>query len=82
MTKPGTGWLNTEVRSYEFADPAGEDANASLRETGPSWRQRRGSEIPLTRAEQVQLQEAYHVTMQKEHEGALKIKAQQQQQQA
>ena len=72
----GTGWENTELRSYEFADPEGKDSNASLKETSPSWRRRRGSEIPLTRAEQVQLQEAYKETMKKEHDAALRFIAQ------
>jgi broad specificity phosphatase PhoE len=31
-----TGWENTEVRSYEFADPSGKDQNASLVETEES----------------------------------------------
>jgi len=55
----GTGWLNTELRTYEFADPSGQDANASLRETKPSWRRRRGSEVPLTSTEQLQKGEAF-----------------------
>jgi broad specificity phosphatase PhoE len=32
----GTGWLNTEYRSYEFVDPAGNDARASVIETKES----------------------------------------------
>ena len=55
----GTGWVNTELRSYEFADASGQDPNASLRETKPSWRRRRGSEVPLTATEQVQMREAF-----------------------
>ncbi|CAG8978019.1 hypothetical protein HYALB_00000689 [Hymenoscyphus albidus] len=45
----GTGWANTEFRSYEFE--SGTDGNAGLVETGES-RGRRGREIPLTREEQ------------------------------
>ncbi|KAK8085143.1 hypothetical protein PG997_006414 [Apiospora hydei] len=55
----GTGWSNTEFRSYEFADSKYEDPNASLRETKLSRRERRGSAIPLTETEQFQLQEAF-----------------------
>ncbi|KAH7029530.1 histidine phosphatase superfamily, partial [Microdochium trichocladiopsis] len=55
----GTGWFNTELRSYEFADPSGQDPNASLQETKPSWRRRRGSQAPLTATEQVQMREAF-----------------------
>ncbi|RYP10623.1 hypothetical protein DL765_008048 [Monosporascus sp. GIB2] len=67
----GTGWQNTELRSYEFEDPEWKDPNASLRETKPSWRRRRGSEIPLSRAEQVQLQQAFHERVREEHEEVL-----------
>lgn len=42
----GTGWVNTEWRSYEYADDA--DANASLKETLGSRERRRGKEVPLT----------------------------------
>lgn len=55
----GTGWLNTELRTYEFADPSGQDVDASLKETKPSWRNRRGSEVPLTLTEQLQKGEAF-----------------------
>ncbi|KAH8684741.1 phosphoglycerate mutase family protein-like protein [Tricladium varicosporioides] len=48
----GTGWANTEVRSYEFV-PGSEDA--SLVETRQSREARRGSEIPLTADEQREL---------------------------
>lgn len=51
----GTGWENTEYRSYEFVEPAGEDTQASIRETKTSWRRRRGSSNPLTETEQQQL---------------------------
>ncbi|KAI1211281.1 phosphoglycerate mutase-like protein [Annulohypoxylon truncatum] len=55
----GTGWENTELRSYEFEDPTGQDPEASLKETQPSWRRRRGSAIPLTATEQVQIRQAF-----------------------
>ncbi|ORY61514.1 histidine phosphatase superfamily [Pseudomassariella vexata] len=55
----GTGWENTECRSYEFKDPSGQDPDASLVETRTSWRQRRGSAKPLTPTEQTQLREAF-----------------------
>ncbi|KAK4128542.1 phosphoglycerate mutase-like protein [Parathielavia appendiculata] len=49
----GTGWLNTEWRSYEFAGD--DDEEARLRETRASWRRRRGSEVGLTETEQKEL---------------------------
>lgn len=49
----GTGWANTEWRSYEFVDQEGnEDANASLKETRDSRLSRLGKEKPLSEAEQ------------------------------
>ncbi|KAM7204927.1 phosphoglycerate mutase-like protein [Naviculisporaceae sp. PSN 640] len=52
----GTGWQNTEWRSYEFVDPTGEtDEDARLRETRVSWRKRRGSATGLTDTEQMEL---------------------------
>lgn len=52
----GTGWQNTEWRSYEFIDPTGEtDEDARLRETRVSWRKRRGSATGLTETEQMEL---------------------------
>ncbi len=48
--RAGTGWANTEVRSYIF-DPVSGD-NASLVETEESRRRRRGLEKPLGEAEQ------------------------------
>jgi broad specificity phosphatase PhoE len=53
----GTGWNNTEWRSYEFAGGE-EDEDASLRETRVSWRRRRGSAVPLTETEQMELRVA------------------------
>ncbi|XXG95893.1 hypothetical protein Hte_002167 [Hypoxylon texense] len=62
----GTGWDNTELRSYEFEDPTGQDPNASLKETAPSWRRRRGSAIPLTETEQIQIQQAFQARLAEE----------------
>ncbi|KAK8014076.1 hypothetical protein PG990_007372 [Apiospora arundinis] len=45
-TGSGTGWSNTEFRSYEFQDTTYEDPNASLKENKSSRRERRGSAIP------------------------------------
>ncbi|KAI1403868.1 phosphoglycerate mutase-like protein [Hypoxylon fuscum] len=64
----GTGWENTELRSYEFEDPTGQDPSASLKETTPSWRRRRGSAIPLTETEQVQIQQAFQARLDEETE--------------
>ena len=50
----GTGWENTEWRSYEFVEVEG-DTDAALRETRVSWRRRRGSAIGLTETEQMEL---------------------------
>lgn len=51
----GTGWANTEYRTYEFVDPSGKDKSATLKESQPSWKSRRGSAIPLTETEQREL---------------------------
>ncbi|KAL8736768.1 MAG: hypothetical protein Q9166_000134 [cf. Caloplaca sp. 2 TL-2023] len=51
----GTGWENTEFRSYRFVD--GDDDNASMEEIDES-RQRRGNkDKPLTTEEKIQLRE-------------------------
>jgi len=55
---PGTGWENTELRSYVFVDPEGKDDRASLKETEASWRKRRGSATGLTDTEQMELRAA------------------------
>ncbi|KAI2628776.1 phosphoglycerate mutase-like protein [Hypoxylon sp. NC1633] len=55
----GTGWENTELRSYEFEDPTGQDPDAYLKEIQQSWRRRRGSAIPLTETEQLELAQAF-----------------------
>ncbi|KAI4230303.1 MAG: hypothetical protein L6R36_000114 [Xanthoria steineri] len=57
---PGTGWENTEFRSYRFVD--GDDQNASIEETAES-RQRRGNEDkPLTKEEKTQMRETVTTT--------------------
>jgi hypothetical protein len=48
----GTGWDNTEWRSYEFVEGT---ADASLEETKESRERRRGTEHPLTEDEQREL---------------------------
>ncbi|KAI0421638.1 histidine phosphatase superfamily [Xylaria grammica] len=55
----GTGWENTEYRSYAFADETGQDPNASLAELPESRRRRQGSEIPLTGTEMREMRAAY-----------------------
>ncbi|KAH7025066.1 phosphoglycerate mutase [Microdochium trichocladiopsis] len=57
--RKGTGWANAEIRSYTFADATGQDSEASLKETDSSWTRRRGQDVPLTVAEQLDLREAY-----------------------
>ncbi|KAI8635626.1 phosphoglycerate mutase-like protein [Xylariaceae sp. FL1651] len=59
----GTGWENTEYRSYKFADQTGQDPNASLEELPESRRRRQGSEIPLTEAEQMEMRAAYETVL-------------------
>lgn len=54
----GTGWENTEWRSYEFVEPTGSDDEASIRETEESWHRRRGSAKPLSETEQQQARAA------------------------
>jgi hypothetical protein len=49
----GTGWENTEWRSYEFVSAT--DERASLRETSESRVRRTGKETPLTEDEQREL---------------------------
>ena len=51
----GTGWKNVEYRTYEFAD--NDRGDASLVETKHSRDLRRGSEIPLTTEEHMNLLE-------------------------
>jgi len=49
----GTGWQNTEFRSYNFRHE--DDENASIVETPESRDRRRGLETPLTETEQREL---------------------------
>lgn len=51
----GTGWANTEFRSYVFTDASGQDQNASLVETMESRERRRSSGQPLTADEEKEL---------------------------
>ncbi|SLM41064.1 Histidine phosphatase superfamily, clade-1 [Lasallia pustulata] len=50
----GTGWANTEYRSYTFKDE--KDDNASLVETTESRERRKGTEKPLSQTEQMELE--------------------------
>ncbi|KAI9877655.1 MAG: hypothetical protein M1830_003174 [Pleopsidium flavum] len=56
----GTGWDNTERRSYRFPDD--DDENASVEETSESRESRRGTEKPLSKTEQMELRETTHKT--------------------
>ncbi|GAB1315710.1 hypothetical protein MFIFM68171_05920 [Madurella fahalii] len=67
----GTGWENTEWRSYEFANGE-EDEEARLRETEVSWRRRRGSAKGLTETEQMELRMAIGKAMEEEFGGEKK----------
>lgn len=51
---------------YEYVDPSGKDENASLKETDPSWRRRRGSAKPLTETEQRELRAVEQKHLEKE----------------
>ncbi|MCJ1402537.1 hypothetical protein MMC11_005757 [Xylographa trunciseda] len=52
----GSGWANTEFRSYNFTLESGD--NASIVETAASRQRRRGSETPLSQTEQRELKAA------------------------
>ena len=54
----GTGWENTEYRSYKFKDE--QDDDASLVETTASRERRRGTEKPLSQTEQMELEATHH----------------------
>lgn len=69
----GTGWHNTEYRSYEFINPGADDQQASLRETHSSWRRRRGSAIQLTETEQQQARSVVVNSMRAEFEKSLGV---------
>lgn len=66
VMEKGTGWENTEIRSYEFVDPTYQDPGASLKENQSSWRQRRGSVIKLTETEQRELRVAFQNRLEEE----------------
>lgn len=53
----GTGWANTEFRSYEFVE--GDEHGAGLRETRDSRLRRMGHETELGREEQRTLRDAF-----------------------
>ena len=56
----GTGWTNTELRSYEFSKESDEDA--PIVETAASRERRRGTEKPLSRTEQMELRKTTEKT--------------------
>ncbi|KAI0469061.1 phosphoglycerate mutase-like protein [Xylaria cf. heliscus] len=74
----GTGWYNTEYRSYEFADKTGQDPNASLEELPESRRRREGTEIPYTEAEHRERRAAYEKVFDQELKACIDIIAQRQ----
>ncbi|KAI1116393.1 phosphoglycerate mutase-like protein [Nemania sp. NC0429] len=74
----GTGWANTEWRSYQFVDKTGQDTNASIEELPESRRRRQGSEIPLTDAEQREMRAAYNSLLDLELKTSLERVARQQ----
>ncbi|KAK4454021.1 histidine phosphatase superfamily [Podospora aff. communis PSN243] len=65
----GTGWVNTELRTYQFVDPEGSDGEAKLKETGDSWRRRRGSAVGLTETEQMEIRIALKSRLKEEFGG-------------
>ncbi|CAK7240199.1 MAG: hypothetical protein STHCBS139747_001637 [Sporothrix thermara] len=62
----GTGWKNTECRSFRFV--SADDENASLQETAESKERRQGSAIGLTQQEQIELAAVYHGFLSSEQE--------------
>ncbi|KAK0667529.1 histidine phosphatase superfamily [Cercophora samala] len=60
----GTGWGNTEWRTYEVTEEG--DGGVRLRETGESWRRRRGSAVGLTETEQMELRAAFAGAVERE----------------
>ncbi|KAK4175288.1 histidine phosphatase superfamily [Triangularia setosa] len=60
----GTGWANTEWRTYEVEKK--DDGEVRLRETGESWRRRRGSRGGLTETEQMELRAAFAGAVERE----------------
>ncbi|KAI0142858.1 phosphoglycerate mutase-like protein [Xylariaceae sp. FL1272] len=55
----GTGWENTEYRSYQFVDKSGSDPNASLQELPESRSRRKGAETRITAADQRSIRATY-----------------------
>ena len=53
MKLTGTGWANTEFRTYQFKE--GDEDRASLVETAKSRQLRNGTEKPPTETEQIEL---------------------------
>ena len=51
----GTGWANTEFRTYQFKN--GDDDSASILETAESRQLRTGTETPLSETEQFELKQ-------------------------
>ncbi|KAK4201124.1 histidine phosphatase superfamily [Triangularia verruculosa] len=60
----GTGWANTEWRTYEVVEEEGK--GVVLKETGQSWKRRRGSAVGLTETEQMELRAAFAGAVEKE----------------
>lgn len=58
-----TGWENTEYRSYNFVDGAGEDEKALLTETQGSWQRRQGENARPTPEQQAELQRVFYRDM-------------------
>ncbi|KAK1984384.1 phosphoglycerate mutase [Colletotrichum cereale] len=61
--KKATGWENTEYRSYEFADPTGQDPKAFLKETQESWERRQGENTRPTPEQQAELRQTFYREM-------------------
>ncbi|KAI1826689.1 phosphoglycerate mutase-like protein [Xylaria intraflava] len=59
----GTGWSNTEYRSYEFVDKTGQDPNASLWELPESRRRREAFKIPPTGVEMREMRAAFEMAL-------------------
>lgn len=53
----GTGWANTEFRSYHYVDERHQDERASIKETTESRIRRLGTEKPLSEDEQRRLRD-------------------------
>jgi len=68
----GTGWANVEFRSYTFADEEGD--NATIAETAHSKDLRRGTQKPLTGAEQMEWNETAKKTWDEKKAPAIEAK--------